>query len=256
MMPSQIPHPVTTPVVLNARCLANRQNQQKHGPSGNSQLSAAKRHVSVAAGERDSSQRGSSVACTIRGQNSTPSSSLKNSRIADITERVTSTPSATQQRSIITPTATLGTSRHNKPATSGTTQTDSTRCVVSSPASGIARTPTPLSGLENLPTLIPNPESRAIITNPLQTRATERNQRQTKWQLQMQAVSTPPSVVSGSHDIHRFGHSDLTLLVFATGRLLELYMWNRRLFMSASELETLSYAMQCVAKALAEAPHW
>jgi hypothetical protein len=45
-------------------------------------------------------------------------------------------------------------------------------------------------------------------------------------------------------------------LVFATGRLLELYMWNRRLFMSASNLETVSYAMRRVAKALAEAPHW
>jgi hypothetical protein len=40
-------------------------------------------------------------------------------------------------------------------------------CVASSPASGIASTPTPLSGLENLPTPIPNPEARAIITNPL-----------------------------------------------------------------------------------------
>jgi len=33
-------------------------------------------------------------------------------------------------------------------------------------------------------------------------------------------------------------------------------MWNRRLFMSASDLETVSYATRCVAKALAEAPHW
>jgi hypothetical protein len=48
----------------------------------------------------------------------------------------------------------------------------------------------------------------------------------------------------------------MTRLVFATGRLLELYMWNRRRFMSASDLETVSYAMQRVAKPLAEAPHW
>jgi hypothetical protein len=33
-------------------------------------------------------------------------------------------------------------------------------------------------------------------------------------------------------------------------------MWNRRSFMSASDLETVCYAMRRVAKALAEAPHW
>jgi hypothetical protein len=80
---------------------------------------------------------------------------------------VTSTPSATQRRSIITPTATPGTSSRNTPAPSGITQTDSTRRVVSSPASGIASTPTPLSSLEILPTSILNPEARAIISNPL-----------------------------------------------------------------------------------------
>jgi hypothetical protein len=48
----------------------------------------------------------------------------------------------------------------------------------------------------------------------------------------------------------------MTRLVFATGRLLELYMKNRRLFMSASDLETVSYATRRVAKALGEAPYW
>jgi hypothetical protein len=33
-------------------------------------------------------------------------------------------------------------------------------------------------------------------------------------------------------------------------------MWNRRPFSSACDLETVSYAMQRIAKALAEAPHW
>jgi hypothetical protein len=33
-------------------------------------------------------------------------------------------------------------------------------------------------------------------------------------------------------------------------------MWNRRPFMSASVLETVSYAMRHVVKALAEAPYW
>jgi len=255
-MPSQSPHPDSTPVVRNVRSLANRQNQQTRGPSGNSQLPPAKRRVSVPADERDTSQGGSSVPSTIQGQNSTPLSSLNNSRIADITQHVASTPSATLRRSIYTPTATPVTSSRSTPAPGGTLQTDSTRRVVSSPASGIASTPTPLSGLENLPTPIPNPEARAIITNPLRTRATERNQRQRLGQLQPQAVSTPRSMVSGSRSIHRFGHSDMTRLVFATGRLLELYMWNRRPFVSASDLETVRYATRRVAKALAEAPHW
>jgi len=166
-MPSKRPHPSTTPVVRNVRRLANRLNQQKRGPSGNSQLPPAKRRVSVQAGERDSTQGGSSVPSTIQDQNSTPSSSLNNSRGADNTQRVTSTPSVTQRRSIITPTARPGKSSHNTPAPSGTIQTDSMRRVVSSPASVIASTPTPLSGLENIPTAIPNPEARVIISKPL-----------------------------------------------------------------------------------------
>ena len=92
----------------------------------------------------------------------------------------------------------LGTSSYSTPAASGTAQRDPTCRVVSSPSSGIASTPTPLSGLENLPTAIPNPEACAIITNPVQTRATGRNRRQRQWQLQPQAVSTPLSEVSGS----------------------------------------------------------
>ena len=48
----------------------------------------------------------------------------------------------------------------------------------------------------------------------------------------------------------------MTCLVFATDRLLELKMWNRRPFMSASDLETVSYVMRRISKALAEAPQW
>jgi len=177
IMPSQSPHPVTSPVVWNFQSLANCQNQQMRGPSGNSQLLPAKRRVSVPAGERDSFQWGSSVASTMQGQNSTPSSSPNHSRVAGITQRAISTTSTTQQQSTITPTATPGRSSRNTPAPSGTTQTDSTRRVVSSPASSIANTPTPLSGLEILPTSISNLEARGIITNPLQMRATEMNQR-------------------------------------------------------------------------------
>jgi hypothetical protein len=45
-------------------------------------------------------------------------------------------------------------------------------------------------------------------------------------------------------------------LVFATGKLMELYMWNRLPFMSASDLEMVSYPTRRAAKALADAPHW
>jgi hypothetical protein len=256
MMPSQSPHPITSPVVRNDRKLANLQNQQKCGPSGSSHLPPAKRRVSIPAGVRDSSQGGSSVASTIQGQNSTPLSSLNNSCVEHMTQRVTSTLSATQRRLIIPPTATPGRSSCNTLAPSGITQTNSTHHVVSSPASGIASTPIPLSGLGNMPIPIPNPEACAMITYPLRTRATERNQRQRQWQSQPQAVSTPQSVVSGSRSIHRFGHSNMTCFVFSTGRLLEIDLWNRRQFMRVGDLETVCCATRRVAKALAEAPYW
>ena len=172
--------------------------------------------------------------------------------MGDNTKRVTGTPSATQRLSMITPTTMPGTSSRITPAPGGTSQTDSTRHIVSSLASGIASTPTPLHGLQSLPTAIPNPEARMTIPNPLRTRATERYQRQT----QRQAGSTPRSMVSGSHILHWFSHTDMTRLVFAMGRLMELCMSNRWPFMSASDLEMVSYAMRRAAKALAEAPHW
>jgi hypothetical protein len=85
---------------------------------------------------------------------------------------------------------------------------------------------------------------------------TEKNQRQKQWQLQPQVVSTPQLMVSGSRNIHQCGHSAITHLVFEMGRHLELYMWNRLAFMCAIDLEMVSYATQCVVKALPEAPHW
>jgi len=254
-MPSQSPHPDITPVVRNVQSLANHYNQQKRGHSGNSQLPPAERRVSVPAGGRESPQGRSSVASIIQGQNYTPSSSLNYCRVAHITQRVTSTTSATQRQSMNTPTATPSISSGSTPALGGTSQIDSTCCVVSRPASSIAITPTPLSHLDNLPTPIPDPEARPIITNPLRTRATEYNQAQRPWQLPPQAVSTPEWVVSAICSIHQFGRSDSTRHVFAMGRLLELYMWNRWPFMSASNLGPVSHATRRVAKALAEAPH-
>jgi hypothetical protein len=204
--------------------LANCPNQQWHGHSGNSQLPPAERRLSEPAGERGSSQGGSSVPSTIQRQISSHSSSRKSSRVADITQRLNSTPSLTLRRSINTPTAIPSTSRCNTQGPSGTFKTVSTHRVISRPVLGIACTPSLPTGLENLPTVIPNPEARAIITNALRMRATEKNQRQREWQLQQQVVSTPRSMVSGSRRIHRFRHSDLTLLVLAKGRLLQLYM--------------------------------
>jgi len=218
IMPLQSPHPDTTPVVRNVRSLANPQNQQQPRPSGISQLPPAGIHVSILAGKRDSSQGGSSVASTIQGQNSTLSSSLNNSRFADITQCVTSSPAATHWRSISTLTTTPGTSSRSIPAPEGTSQTDTTGHIVCSSPSGIASTPTPLRGLEILPTCSPNREACAIITNPLPTWAIESNQRQRQWQFEPQAVSIPRSMVSVSRTIHRFFHSDMMRYVFATGR--------------------------------------
>jgi hypothetical protein len=141
---------------------------------------------------------------------------------------------------------------HTTPVPGGT----STYRVLSRPASSIAITPTPLTGLEILPTTISHPQARAIITNPLRTHATKMNQLQRQCQLLPQGLSTPRSMVSSSYSIHRFGHSDMTWHVFAMSRLLEIYMWNRWPFMSASNRETVSYATGCVSKALDEAPHW
>jgi len=245
-MSSQCPYPYKTPALWSVRRLGNHQIQHNLAPSGTWQLTPAERRVSVPAGERDTSQAGSSIAATIQGQNCTPCPSLNNSRIADITQRVTSTPSATQRWSTNTLTARLGTSSRRRPAPGGTSQTDSTRRVECCPASGIPWFPTPLSSLAKLPSLIPDPEAHTIITNPLRTRATERNPRQRQWQLQLQAVSAPQSVVSGSCSIYWFGHSDIMRDVFTTGRLLDLYMWNRWPCMSTSDLEMVSYARRRV----------
>jgi hypothetical protein len=48
----------------------------------------------------------------------------------------------------------------------------------------------------------------------------------------------------------------MTGQVYATGRLMELYMWNRQPYMSASNLEMVSYATWRAAKVVADAPHW
>jgi len=67
-----------TSVVQNIQCFASCQKQLKGWPSGNPQHALVKRHVSVNAGEWDSSQAGSFVASTLQSQNSTPSVSLNN----------------------------------------------------------------------------------------------------------------------------------------------------------------------------------
>jgi hypothetical protein len=249
-MPSQSPHPNTTPVVWIIH------KQQRHRPLGISQLSPAKRCVSALSGKRDSSQSGSSITSTFPGHNSTPSSLLNNLGMADRSQHVTSTPPAAPWWSIVTPTMMSCSRSHSMSGSGRTTQTDSTPRIVSSRTSGIASTPTPVRSFQNLSSPIPNPGARMTITNPLRTHATERNQRQWQWQLQPQAVSTPRSVISSGRSIHWCTHWFLMRLVCAMGKLMELWMRNWGPFMSASNLEWVSYATWCAAKALADAPHW
>jgi hypothetical protein len=79
----------------------NCSEKTTHRPLGNSHLPPAKGCVSAPAGKSDSSQGGSSVASTIPGQNSTPSSSLNNSGMTNIPQHVIVTLSTTQRRSPI-----------------------------------------------------------------------------------------------------------------------------------------------------------
>ena len=174
---SHHPHPDMSLVGWNVPNLGNCQNKQKHGPSGNYQLPPAERCVSVKASKRDSTQRGRSVASTIHGHNSTPSSLRNTFCITGITHSLPPNPSTTQWLSIITPTSTPGKRSCSPQAPGGTLETDSTSDYVSSTASSIDSTPTPLSGLENLPTTMSNAEVRAIITNPLRIQASKTNQR-------------------------------------------------------------------------------
>ena len=127
-------------------------------------------------------------------------------------------PFATQRWPIVTPSSTPGNNNYHPPGPSGTLLTDLSCHNVSSPVSRIASTPSPLSRLENLPTAIPRPEALAIITNPLHMRATETYQRPKQWQVQLQARSKPRSMVSGSHSIKQFGHSDMTQFIFKQSR--------------------------------------
>ena len=119
-MPSHTAHPCPTPVVQNDWILTKQQNQQNRGPSGSYQLPPASRRISVPVGERDSSQGGSSVASTMQSQNCNPSSALNNSRVADITQCITSSPSGTQRLSNQTATAMPHTSSWGTPASWGT----------------------------------------------------------------------------------------------------------------------------------------
>ena len=238
------------PTVYNVNSLANDQIQ----PSRflvYSKLPLAQGCLSIQTGDRDSFQWGSSVASTHLGQNSTPSLSRNNSRIADITQCIPSSLAATLQRILSTSTATPGSSSCSLPVPGNSTATYSMCQTVSSSASDIACTPTPLSGLDNLPNPIPNPEVHTIITKALWTRATHRNARWWQWQLQPSAVSTPQFLATGSCSIHLFGKPTLTRHVFQTSRLVELYKCNRWPFRSACDLEMVSYATPRNEKAFA-----
>jgi len=163
---------------------------------------------------------------------------------------LTSTSSTTQRQSINTPTAKPDTCSQSTPAPGGTLQTDSMGHIVSIPAFGIANTPTALSGVYYLPTTIADPAAWTILTHPLRTWAAKCNRRQRQWQLQLQWV------VPSRCTIPRFGHSDMTPLAFAMGNVLQLSMKSSLQFMSANDLEMVSYATWHIAQVLAEAPHW
>jgi hypothetical protein len=173
-MLSQSTHLATTPVIQLFP------KQQKGRPSGNSQRPPAMIRITAPAGESDPSEEGSAMASAIPGQNSTILSWLNNSRVADITQLLTVTTSCTQRPLMITPTAMPGPSCRSTPAPRVTSQRVSTCHVLSSIASGIARSPTPLCVLEIQPTLIPNAEAQGNIADPLRTRNIGRNQ--TQWQ--------------------------------------------------------------------------
>jgi len=119
-MHSHSPQPNRTLVRRNVRSIVDRRNEHNGEPSGNCQLPPAKRWISVLPGNGDSPQWGSFVSSTIPGDNSTPSSSLNTSLVADVNQRGTSTPSATQQHSMNTPTTMPGTSSHSTAAPGGT----------------------------------------------------------------------------------------------------------------------------------------
>jgi hypothetical protein len=164
-------------------------------------------------------------------------------------------PSTTQRRSIISPNAMPGRSCAYTPAPRATSQADLTHLVVSSTSSPTVGAPTPVRRVEYLPTPISNSDVNPIITNPLQRQATERNLNPRPWQIQLQALSTPRSMVTGSCSIHWFGQSDITRLVLSIRRSLEIYMWNTQWVMSVRDSEMVIYATWRIVKAFAEAPH-
>jgi hypothetical protein len=192
------------------------QKHQQRRPLGKSPNLPDLGRISPLAGERDSSQGGSSVASTIHGQHSTLSSSRNNSGEADISRGMTSTLSTTQRPLINPSTAMPGTRYCSTPVPVAISQADSMRPIASRITSGIASTATPLSDLENLPTPIPNSPAHVTITNQWHRRATERNLRQRQWVLQPPAVSTTRLVVSCSHRIQQSSQWDMMQPIFAT----------------------------------------
>lgn len=250
-MSSQIPNSASRNIISDA----NRQTRHKRQSSATAPLPTTKRRVSAPSGDGNTFQGGSSVGGSFSSQGTTTThlSSLpvSSSRVLDSSRRVSSAQSGTRRvrlQAIQTPSATPTSS-----ARSGTTVASSTRRVDSSPAPSGNSSPSPFVGLANQPVPITTPEARASITHPLRKAGRDANQRTKAWQIPPQAVSTPRSAVAGSRSIHRFGHSDMTRLVFHTSRHLELYMWRRRPFMSASDLEVVGYSTPRVGNTLAEA---
>lgn len=250
--PWQSPNPDTTPVVRNDQSLANPHDDHLCGNLGNSRHAPAKRRNSILADGIASCHAGCSVLTTTKDQYSTTWSSCNNSCIADYTNRVTSIPSAAMWQIIRTLTASPGRSSCRSPDPGAAAIALSTCCVISCPTSVIAIGPTPQIYLEYLPTPIQNPKSHAIITTPVQTWSTDTNLRKRQWQCPLQAEFTPWSKVCGDPSIHWFGPSDVPRLVFATPKLLNLYMSNRQPFMTVRDFGMAGCATLRIVKVFAE----
>jgi len=158
-------------------------------------------------------------------------------------------PSAKLHWSRNTSTAILGTCSWSTPTPGGTLQKHSACRVGSSSASGIASTPTPLSGFENRPTpyLIQKPawSLHNHCEHDLQKGIRDRRSGNGHRISCLHLDEWSPAVAASIDLVTQ----TWSVLYFATGRLLELYIWNRLLFMSASSLEMVSYATRHVAKA-------
>ena len=224
-----------------ANIATNRMHGHKRMQSG-SALPPAKTLVSTPHDKsNDHPREGSTICSATRGQIATLSSSLKTAQVMENSPRIIYKQSPTEQVP--------------SPSSSGRGNflpSPTARVEYSLPPE-VPSCLSPLAGLENRPIPIPNPDARATITNPLRTQSKKSGDKRKdrQWheaQVQSQEFITPISQVVGSRSIHKYGHTDMTRLVFATSRLVERYMWKKRPFMNAMDLEMVGYKPRRILK--------